>query len=116
MDKDINMALLFDIYGGILSSFQHDCLDMHYNQDFSLSEISDNVGKTRQGVYDSIKRSEQTLENLEKKLGFLKKISDLKGKIDDVKKLIGEISNVSDNSLVKEKIEEIKKLLNKIQF
>jgi len=116
MDKDINMALLFDIYGGILSNFQHDCLDMHYNQDFSLSEISDNVGKTRQGVYDSIKRSEQTLENLERKLGFLKKISDLKGKIDDVKKLIGEISNVSDNSLVKEKIEEIKKLLNKIQF
>ncbi|MBR0423369.1 MAG: hypothetical protein IJJ04_01845, partial [Clostridia bacterium] len=48
MDKNINIALLFDIYGSILSDFQHDCLDMHYNQDFSLSEISDNVGKTRQ--------------------------------------------------------------------
>lgn len=115
MDKNINIALLFDIYGSILSDFQHDCLDMHYNQDFSLSEISDNVGKTRQGVYDSIKRSEQILENLEKKLGFLKKTNDLKEKIDNVKKLISEMPDVS-NPLAKEKIEEIKKILNKIQF
>lgn len=112
MDKDINLALLFDIYGSILSDFQYDCLDMYYNQDFSLSEISDNVGKTRQGVYDSIKRSEQILKNLEKKLGFL----DLKEKIDTIKKLISEMPDISSNLAAKEKMEEIKKILNKIQF
>ncbi|MBQ2672273.1 MAG: DNA-binding protein [Clostridia bacterium] len=116
MDKDINMALLFDTYGSILSDLQHDCLDMHYNQDFSLSEISDNVGKTRQGVYDSIKRSEQILKNLEKKLGFLKKTNDLKEKIDEIKKLISEMPDISSNLQTKEKIEEIKEILNKIQF
>lgn len=116
MNKDINMALLFDIYGNILSDFQRSCLDMYYNQDFSLSEISDNVGKTRQGVYDSIKRSEQTLENLEKKLGFWGKINDLKEKIDIIKKLIVIIPDISDSEFTKEKIKKIKKLLNEIQL
>ena len=116
MNKDINMAMLFDVYGSILSDFQRSCLDMHYNQDFSLSEISDNVGKTRQGVYDSIKRSEQTLENLEKKLGFLKKINDLKEKIGMIKNLTCNIPDISDSESTKEKIKEIKKILNEIQL
>ena len=54
LNKDLNVAMLLDIYGKLLTPSQRECLDYYYNQDFSLSEIADNVGKTRHGVYVSI--------------------------------------------------------------
>ena len=65
----LEMALLFDYYGGILTDRQRDCFDMRYNQDLSLGEIAEEAGISRQGVHDSLARAEATLLELEQKLG-----------------------------------------------
>ena len=48
----LQMSLLFDYYGELLSEKQRVCFDLYYNQDLSLSEIASELGITRQGVHD----------------------------------------------------------------
>lgn len=61
---------LIDIYGNVLSDRQKDVVDLYYNEDLSLAEISENCGITRQGVRDAIRHGVETLRSLESALGF----------------------------------------------
>lgn len=67
-DRFVKVGLLLDYYESVLSKKQFDALDMYYNKDMSLSEIGENLGITRQGVYEIIKRGEEKLFDLEEKL------------------------------------------------
>ena len=69
MKDSIAMTLLYDHYGDLLTRKQQTCFDLHYNQDYSLSEIAEEVGISRQGVHDSIARAEAMLLHLEQTLG-----------------------------------------------
>jgi len=66
--KNLDVAVLLDFYGGMLTDKQRDVIDLYYNQDLSLSEIAEHEHITRQGVRDSIKRGEVFLFELEDKL------------------------------------------------
>lgn len=68
MGKNLDVAVLLDFYGEMLTEKQRDVIDLYYNQDLSLSEIAEHEGITRQGVRDSIKRGEVFLFELEDKL------------------------------------------------
>ena len=68
MPKDLDISLLLDIYGGLLTEKQRAFLEFYYNDDLSLAEIAENEGITRQGVYDIVKRAKDQLLNYEKKL------------------------------------------------
>ncbi len=70
MSKNLNIVPLLDIYGGLLSPKQAEIMDYYYNQDFSLGEISEIVNITRQGVRDSVKRSEEILIEADKAIGI----------------------------------------------
>lgn len=76
--KDLKISLLFDCYGDYLSDKQKELFDFYYNEDFSLSEIAEHTGITRQGVRDWIKRTEQQLIEMEEKLHFQEKTDKLK--------------------------------------
>ena len=66
----LQMVLLFDYYGDLLTERQRMCLDLRFNQDLSLSEIAQELGVSRQGVYDNITRAEALLQNMEEKTGL----------------------------------------------
>lgn len=66
-------SLLYDFYGELLTDKQKEYYDMHYNQDLSLSEIAEETGITRQGVWDIIRRAEERLQNMENKTGLIEK-------------------------------------------
>ena len=67
------MALLFDFYGDVLTERQKEFYDLYYNEDLSLSEIAENNGITRQGVWDVIVRAEAILYDLEDKTGLIRR-------------------------------------------
>ncbi len=73
MAKDLNISVLLDFYGDVLTVKQRDVMEQYYNDDLSLSEIADNFSISRQGVRDSIKRGETVLLDLEEKVGFASK-------------------------------------------
>ncbi len=65
----LEMTLLFDYYGELLTEKQKTCFDLHYNQDLSLGEIAEEAGISRQGVHDSLARAEAALLEMEEKTG-----------------------------------------------
>jgi len=70
LDKSVNISILLDFYGELLGERQREIIGYYYNDDLSLSEIAEIFGITRQGVRDSIKKSEEALEAFEEKLGL----------------------------------------------
>ena len=75
-EKNFRISYLLDFYGNILTEKQKDAIDLYYNEDLSLAEIAEHQLITRQGVRDAIKRGEETLIDMEKKLGFAKRIDE----------------------------------------
>ena len=77
-EKDLNISYLLDFYGDILPEKKRDVLTLYYNDDFSLSEIAEQIGISRQGVRDIIKKAEEELFFFEEKLGLAKKFSKMR--------------------------------------
>ena len=73
LEKLEQFVLLNDIYGALLTEKQRHILKDYYENDFSLSEIADDMQTSRQAVYDLIKRAENQLLQYETKLGLLEK-------------------------------------------
>ena len=69
-EKDMRIVELIDIYGPLLSDRRRELIESYYFDDLSLSEIAINTGISRQGVRESIKKSESELESFEDKLQF----------------------------------------------
>ena len=73
MEKKVEISMLWQIYGNLLTEKQYKVIDYYYNQDLSLSEIAENENITRQAVRDIIKKGEKKLFEYEEKLLFMKK-------------------------------------------
>lgn len=76
-EKNMRLPLLLDCYGEILGKHRREIFEMYYCEDLSLAEIAENTGISRQGVRDSIKKSEAQLHDLEDKLHLLTRIEHL---------------------------------------
>ena len=59
--EELELSLLFDYYGELLTEKQRTCFELYYNQDFSLGEIAGEAGISRQAVYDTLARAESAL-------------------------------------------------------
>ena len=80
--KELNDVIkfgdLFDLYGKLLPPSQMQVASMYFNEDFTISEIAENLNVSRQAIFDSLKKSELKLIELEEKVGALKIIKSLK--------------------------------------
>ena len=72
-EKNFLIGMLSDLYGGLLTGRQREILDLYYNDDLSLSEVSEECGITRQGVREALKKAEEQLLLYEERLGLLKR-------------------------------------------
>lgn len=71
--EPLEMTLLYDYYGDLLTQRQRSCVDLRYNQDLSLGEIAQELGVSRQGVFDNLSRAEALLRNMEEKTGCVRR-------------------------------------------
>ncbi len=71
LEEFLRRAALFDLYGALLTDRQRLCLSMSLFEDYSLSEIGESLGISRQAVHDTLHRSEQAMEAYEAQLGLL---------------------------------------------
>ena len=69
-EKDLKIGFLMDFYGEVLSERKRTVLDYYYNDDLSLAEIAEEIGISRQGVRELIKKAEEELRFYEDKLGL----------------------------------------------
>ena len=78
MEKIVEQTLLYDFYGELLNEHQKKVYEDAVFNDMSLSEIADEYGISRQGVHDTIKRVNKTLQGYEDKLHLIEKFNNAK--------------------------------------
>ncbi len=83
-EKNMQYSLLLDFYGEMLSNGQREMMELYYNEDNSLSEIAEQIGITRQGVRDAVRRAEDALSDYEEKLGLARRFRSLAARRDSI--------------------------------
>ena len=94
-DKTLNMTLLFDFFGDLLTEKQREYFDLYYNEDLSLSEIAENAGISRQGVRDVIVRAEAAMTELEDKTGLIRRFMQMQKKVQGIEDAAKEIRTIN---------------------
>ena len=84
MSKNLDITVLLDFYGTMLTDKQLDVVELYYNEDLSLAEIAVHSGITRQGVRDSIKRAEAQLIEYEEHLKLVERFGHIQSTIEQI--------------------------------
>ncbi len=111
-DKLTETSILFDLYGQLLTPKQRDVFKMYYEDDFSLAEIAEDSGISRQGVHDTVKKGEKALKEYECKLGLFKKLIETENIFNKIETKIDNmiVANNQNETLIND-LKEIKKLV-----
>ncbi len=111
MEKKVEISMLWQIYGKLLTEKQYEFIDYYYNQDLSLSEIAENSDITRQAVRDIIKKGERKLFEFEEKLLFMKRTINQEKQIENILLQLNKIEKDSSDRKVTIILEEVRKEL-----
>lgn len=108
--QTLKVTMLYDFYGALLTERQRGCIELHYLDDWSLAEVADKFSVSRQAVHDILKRSVQTMEELESKLKLIEAHEIQQEKLQVIFLLVKQL--IKENSIKSATLIEIE---NKIQ-
>ena len=107
MDDDtLQMTILFDFFGDLLTEKQREYFDLYHNEDLSLAEIAEKAGISRQGVFDIITRAEKTLRELESKTGVVQRWREMRSELDKAEETARQILQLTQDSQNYEKLDK----------
>ncbi len=112
MEKKVEISMLIQTYGKLLTEKQYIILNDYFNNDLSLSEIAENEGITRQAVRDKIKKGENKLFEYEEKLQFMRKTLNQETQIVKILSELTKIEDKSSDKKIEHILNHIKKELN----
>ncbi|HIU51468.1 MAG TPA: DNA-binding protein [Candidatus Merdicola faecigallinarum] len=112
MEKNVEISMLCEIYGKLLTEKQITILNDYYNNDYTLSEIAENHQITRQAVRDNIKKGENKLFELEEKLGVMKRMLNQEKAIEHILSELNKITTEDSDKRVSKILDNVKKELN----
>ena len=87
LEKRVELSKLFDFYGSLLKENQKEIFEDYVFNDYSISEIAEEHGLTRQGIFDTVKRCSRSLNEYDEKLGLIDKFEKTKEIVGKVNKL-----------------------------
>ncbi|OON95995.1 MAG: hypothetical protein ATN36_06525 [Epulopiscium sp. Nele67-Bin005] len=106
MEKLLEITYLFDFYQVLLTNKQREIVTGYHFDDLSLAELASLQGISRQGVFDTLKKTEQKLLDYEQRLKLwskfqaqedilakLNKALDDGENLDNIKQLVNELRN-----------------------
>ena len=108
-------SMLLDFYGELLTEKQRECYDLHVNEDLSLSEIAEQSGVSRQGVWDNIRRAETAMREMEEKTGLLRRFRQIRQGLESLRGPLAELEQRcggSEKELARKAVETVDALLN----
>ncbi|OUQ27179.1 DNA-binding protein [Lachnoclostridium sp. An131] len=86
MEKILEQTLLYDFYGELLTEHQKQIYEDVVLNDYSLSEVAQEQGISRQGVHDLVKRCNRILQDYESKLHLVEKFVTIKEQVEQMKR------------------------------
>lgn len=106
MDKLMEQALLFDFYGELLTENQKQVYEAFVLNDYSLSEIAEERGISRQGVHDLVRRCSKQLNSYEERLHLVEKFLYIKEHVNHIQQLTSQHEQMDMKELLSQ-IEQI---------
>jgi hypothetical protein len=97
MEERVEISILVDIYGELLTEKQKEIMALYFNEDLSLSEISEITNTSRQAIHDIIKRCHKLLVEYERKLCLLKKATEGRKLRDELAVLLNELRSLTNS-------------------
>ena len=73
IDNLFEIGLLYDFYAELLTPHQKEICRLYFEDNYTLGEIADETGISRQAVHDAVSKSEKSLRGYEEKLGLAKR-------------------------------------------
>lgn len=114
-EKMIEISMLYDFYGQLLTAKQQELLKLYHEDNYSLSEIAEEYGISRQGVHDAVKKAEKALHEYENKLGLIRKFTATEEAVAEIDKEIDQLMlENSHNEQLTERMKLIKAIIDKI--
>lgn len=107
MEKFVEQTLLYDFYGELLTDRQQQVYESVVLEDYSLSEVAEDLGISRQGVHDMIRRCNQALEGYEKKLHLVEKFLCIKEQVHRISRFAEKYHAQEITEISKEILEEL---------
>lgn len=117
VEKLVEIGILFDFYGKLLSEKQYLVIELYYIHDLSLGEIGDELNVTRQGVFDLLKRAEQKLYQYEESLKLVEKFYSSHKEIKDIVQIAEDIIKIAkdrNDNIIENKAININEICKKI--
>lgn len=97
----LEMTLLFDYYGDLLTERQRVCFDLRHNQDMSLAEIAEELQVSRQSIHDILTRTEAQLRNMEEKTGCVARDRKCRKAMEEISQLAAGLNGHADAAVCK---------------
>lgn len=102
METKLELAYLYDFYGELLNEHQRQIYEDYVLNDFSLAEIANEEGISRQGVHDMIRRCTKKLQDYEKKLHLVEKFLKVKEDVAEIHTLAKQFKESKQEALLTE--------------
>lgn len=103
----MEVSLLLDFYGDMLTDRQRDFIGYYYNDDLSLAEIAENTGISRQGVRDTVKRAESQLIEFEDRLGLSGRFTEMTKGLSEIKLCADKIREINMGGSLSREINDL---------
>lgn len=114
MEDILQLTLLYDFYGELLTEKQKQVYEMHYQNDLSLSEIGEELSISRQAVRDQLKRTERILQDYEEKLQLISRFQAQKKAVQEMKRIMEGMEKKAPDASVIRAISKMKKIADDI--
>ncbi|MBQ8307152.1 MAG: YlxM family DNA-binding protein [Blautia sp.] len=107
MESFVKQTLLYDFYGELLTDRQKQVYESVVLEDYSLSEVAEDLGISRQGVHDMIRRCNKILEEYEEKLHLVEKFVRIRSQVQRIRELADAVGQTEIAGLSGEILEEL---------
>jgi len=115
LEKIIEISMLNDFYGQLLTAKQREILKLYHEDNYSLSEIAEELRISRQGVHDALKKAENVLHEYERKLGMINKFIETEKAIKEIDHAINLlIIENKENEKLAVHLNKIKEIIDRV--
>ncbi len=114
MDDILQLTLLYDFYGELLTEKQKQVYEMHYQNDLSLTEIGEELSISRQAVRDQLKRTERILWGYEEKLQLVARFQAQKKAVKRMQRILEQLEEKKHDEAVRKAVADMKKIADEI--
>lgn len=109
------ISMLFDFYGDLLTDRQKTVLDYYYGDDYTLSEIAEYAGISRQAVHDTVHKAEKALRSYESVLGLVSRYKKTSKDISSASEILESVMEDTDDEAIIERLRSVREILNGLE-